>query len=73
MKHFFLLIAIVLLSACGETSSPQSWAERLAQGDTPDSIAFTYASLIHVEQANGYRVVYIDNPWRKGTGNGTGH
>ena len=29
-------------------------------------MAFKYARLIHVEQADGYRVVYIDNPWKPG-------
>lgn len=63
---FFSLVVIVLLTACGGQRSPQSWAERLQEGDAPDSLTFRYARLIHVEQREGYRVVYIDNPWKAG-------
>ncbi|MBQ9356484.1 MAG: ABC transporter substrate-binding protein [Prevotella sp.] len=65
-KLFFSIVACVLLIACGGQHSPQSWAERLLDTPLPDSIAFRYARLIHVEQADGYRVVYIDNPWKPG-------
>ena len=61
------LVALTLLTACGgHQSSPQSWAERLQQDPAPDSIAFRYARLIHVEQRDDCRIVYIDNPWKPG-------
>lgn len=67
MKQLFFSIVIVLLTACGGQHPPQSWAERLLDTPEPDSIAFRYARLIHIEQCEGYRVVYIDNPWKPGT------
>ncbi|MBQ8097025.1 MAG: ABC transporter substrate-binding protein [Prevotella sp.] len=66
MKQLLFAIALVLLTACGGHRSPQSWAERLSTGQPVDSVAFRYARLIHIEQADGYRVVYIDNPWKPG-------
>lgn len=66
MKHLLFLISIALLTACGGNRPPQSWAERLQLSPAPDSITFRHARLIHVEQADGYRIVYIDNPWKAG-------
>ena len=69
MRNVLYLILAILLTACGGSKTPpQSWAERLAANPTPDSLAFRYARLIHVEQGEGYRVVYIDNPWKPGKG-----
>ncbi len=61
-----LSLLIVLLTACGGNRTPQSWAERLQQEPAPDSIVFRYARLIHVEQRDDCRIVYIDNPWKPG-------
>jgi len=61
-------LTIVLLTACGGQRPPQSWAERLQESTAPDSLVFRYARLIHVEQREGCRVVYIDNPWMQGKG-----
>ena len=66
--HLLFSIALLLLTACGGQRPPQSWAERLQESPAPDSLVFRYARLIHVEQAEGYRVVYIDNPWKPGKG-----
>ena len=68
MKKILFLLTIVLLTACGEQRPPQSWAERLQESTAPDSLVFRYARLIHVEQREGCRVVYIDNPWMQGKG-----
>lgn len=68
MKKILFLLTIVLLTACGEQRPPQSWAERLKESPAPDSLVFRYARLIHVEQREGCRVVYIDNPWMQGKG-----
>ena len=68
MKKILFLLTIVLLTACGEQRPPQSWAERLQESPAPDSLVFRYARLIHVEQREGCRVVYIDNPWMQGKG-----
>ena len=66
MKKILFLLTIVLLTACGGQRPPQSWAERLQESPAPDSLVFRYARLIHVEQREGCRVVYIDNPWMQG-------
>ena len=66
MRQLLILTTLVLLTACGEQRSPQSWAERLQDNPTPDSLTFRYARLIHVEQQANCRVVYIDNPWKPG-------
>lgn len=68
MKKVFaiFLVTLVLLTACGGKQPPQSWAERLQQEPLPDSVAFHYARLIHVEQRESCRIVYIDNPWKPG-------
>ena len=68
MKKILFLLTIVLLTACGGQRPPQSWAERLQESTAPDSLVFRYARLIHVEQREGCRVVYIDNPWMQGKG-----
>lgn len=68
MKKILFLLTIVLLTACGGQRPPQSWAERLQESPAPDSLVFRYARLIHVEQREGCRVVYIDNPWMQGKG-----
>ena len=68
MKKLLFLLTIVLLTACGGQRPPQSWAERLQESTAPDSLVFRYARLIHVEQREGCRVVYIDNPWMQGKG-----
>ena len=68
MKKLLFLLTIVLLTACGGQRPPQSWAERLQESPAPDSLVFRYARLIHVEQREGCRVVYIDNPWMQGKG-----
>ena len=67
MKQILSLFALVLLTACGGHSLPQSWAERLQEGPAPDSVEFRYARLIHIEKQGDTRVVYIDNPWKPGT------
>ena len=67
MKKLLFLLTIVL-TACGGQRAPQSWAERLQESTAPDSLVFRYARLIHVEQREGCRVVYIDNPWMQGKG-----
>ena len=67
MKKLLFLLTIVL-TACGGQRTPQSWAERLQESPAPDSLVFRYARLIHVEQREGCRVVYIDNPWKVGYG-----
>ena len=68
MKLLSFSVALILLTACGGQRPPQSWAERLQENSTPDSLTFRYARLIHVEQKEGCRVVYIDNPWKSGKG-----
>ncbi|MCR4958915.1 MAG: ABC transporter substrate-binding protein [Prevotella sp.] len=62
------MLLLIVLTACGGQRAPQSWAERLQQTPAPDSLTFRYARLIHVEQQEGCRVVYIDNPWQPGKG-----
>ncbi len=66
--HLSFSVALLLFTACGGQRPPQSWAERLQDTLAPDSLTFRYARLIHVEQREGCRVVYIDNPWRRGYG-----
>lgn len=68
MKKLLFFLTIVLLTACRGQRPPQSWAERLQESPAPDSLVFRYARLIHVEQREGCRVVYIDNPWMQGKG-----
>ena len=66
--HLSFSVALILLTACGGQRPPQSWAQRLQETPAPDSLVFRYARLIHVEQREGCRVVYIDNPWKPGYG-----
>ena len=66
LSNSILLLALTLLTACGGKRAPQSWAERLQQEPAPDSIDFRYARLIHVEQRDDCRIVYIDHPWKTG-------
>ena len=62
-----LFLLALILASCGPASrSPQSWRERMERQPAPDSIAFRYARLLHVEQAGDCRIVYIDNPWKAG-------
>lgn len=68
-RQILCIISLLLvLTACGGQRPPQSWAERLQETPAPDSLTFRYARLIHVEQREGCRVVYIDNPWKPGYG-----
>ena len=66
--HLSFSVALLLLTACGGQQPPQSWAERLQNTPPPDSLTFRYARLIHMEQVEDCRVVYIDNPWKPGMG-----
>ena len=54
-----LLLCLVAFAACGRgtKSTPQ------AAGDT---VRMKYAKLLHIVEHDGYTVVSIDNPWRKG-------
>ena len=58
-KLFFVLTIVVLLCSCGG----RRMAGTTGEGDT---LYFKYAQLLTVEQYDGYRLVTIKNPWKKG-------
>lgn len=56
-KLIFSLLTALTLAGC---NGSKPWQPRGA------SVAFRYASLIHVEDCDSFRLVSVDNPWKPG-------
>jgi len=59
-RLFYLIMTAAALLSCGGSHSSST------VGVPTDSIPFKYASLIHIDQYDGYRLVTVDNPWKSG-------